>query len=150
MTSPTRTRPTTSSSNLEKQILDAEDSPKILPAIEHDIAQFGPAPDGGTRAWLNAAAGFCVFFGCLGFTSCFGVLQEYYSTHQLRDRSPSEISWIGSLSSFIQFAGGAIGGPMFDRYGVKVSKLHTFLTKYKVNSQNGRSSAPPQLHTFSV
>jgi len=91
-----------------------------------DITQLGPAPDGGSRAWLNAFAGFCIFFGCLGFTSCFGVLQEYYGTHQLRDRTPDEIAWIGSLSSFIQFSGGAIGGPMFDRYGAWVS--HT-LTK---------------------
>ncbi|KAH8728572.1 major facilitator superfamily domain-containing protein [Phaeosphaeriaceae sp. PMI808] len=82
-----------------------------------DIAQFDPAPEGGTRAWLNATGGFCIFFGCLGFTSCFGVLQEYYSTHQLSDHSPDEIAWIGSVSSFLQFAGGILGGPVFDRYG---------------------------------
>lgn len=82
-----------------------------------DVSAFGPAPDGGLRAWINAGGAFCIFFGCLGFTSCFGVLQEYYTTHQLKDRTPSEVAWIGSLSSFIQFSGGAIGGPLFDRYG---------------------------------
>lgn len=91
---------------------------------DNDLSRFGPAPDGGTRAWLNAAGGFCIFFGCLGFTSCFGVLQEYYTTHQLRDHTADEVAWIGSLSSFIQFAGGAIGGPMFDRYGVWVSHIY--------------------------
>ncbi|OAL45280.1 MFS general substrate transporter [Pyrenochaeta sp. DS3sAY3a] len=75
-------------------------------------------PDGGFRAWLNAAAGFAVFFSCLGFTSCFGVLQEYYSVHQLRHKTQDDIAWIGSLASFIQFAGGAVGGPLFDRFGV--------------------------------
>jgi MFS family permease len=100
---------------------DAEKATYTLTAAPNDLSQFGPAPDGGTKAWLNAFGGFCIFFGCLGFTSCFGVLQEYYSTHQLKDLSASQISWIGSLSSFIQFSGGAIGGPMFDRYGVKVN-----------------------------
>jgi hypothetical protein len=88
--------------------------------VPTDEDNFGPAPDGGTQAWLTALGGFSIFFGCLGFTSCFGVLQEYYSTHQLKDRSPSEIAWIGSVSSFIQFSGGAVGGPMFDRFGIKV------------------------------
>ena len=85
-----------------------------------DLENFGPTPDGGFQAWINVAGGFCIFFSCLGFTSCFGVLQEYYSTHQLQDRTLDEIAWIGSLSSFIQFAGGAIGGPLFDRYGTWV------------------------------
>jgi hypothetical protein len=89
-------------------------------AIDAEIAALGPAPDGGLTAWLNAFGGFCIFFSCLGFTSCFGVLQQYYSTHQLKDHSMDQIAWIGSLASFIQFAGGAIGGPMFDRYGVWV------------------------------
>lgn len=87
---------------------------------DNEIEAFGPAPDGGLRAWLNAAGGFAVFFSCLGFTSCFGVLQEYYSTHQLRNKTQDEIAWIGSLASFIQFSGGAIGGPLFDRFGVWV------------------------------
>ena len=86
-----------------------------------DISKFGPAPDGGFKAWLNIAGGFCIFFSCLGFTSCFGVLQEYYEKHQLRGHTPNQIAWIGSLSSFMQLAGGIIGGLVFDRCGVKVS-----------------------------
>ncbi|KAI4942059.1 hypothetical protein J4E91_010257 [Alternaria rosae] len=85
--------------------------------IDAEIAALGPAPDGGLTAWLNALGGFCIFFCCLGFTSCFGVLQQYYSTHQLKDHTMDQIAWIGSLTSFIQFAGGAVGGPMFDRFG---------------------------------
>lgn len=52
-----------------------------------------------------------------GYANAFGVFQEYYMTHQLRDRSPDDISWIGSLSAFLQFAIGAVAGPLFDRYG---------------------------------
>ncbi|CAO2654668.1 Nn.00g114010.m01.CDS01 [Neocucurbitaria sp. VM-36] len=98
----------------EKSISRSNPSDEI---VDNEIAAYGPAPDGGLRAWLNAAGGFCIFFSCLGFTSCFGILQEYYSSHQLRDGSMDDIAWIGSLASFIQFAGGAIGGPMFDRFG---------------------------------
>jgi hypothetical protein len=112
MSSTPPTSTLTASTDPEKPILSSP--------IDEPIAQLGPAPDGGTRAWLNAAGAFCIFFGCLGFTSCFGVLQQYYSTHQLQDRSPGDVAWIGSVSNFIQFAGGAIGGPMFDRFGAKV------------------------------
>ena len=121
MYSPTSSTPRSSSPGLEKPPVSDTDVEAPLASPSNDITQLGPAPDGGTRAWLNALAGFCIFFGCLGFTSCFGVLQEYYGTHQLRDRTPDEIAWIGSLSSFIQFSGGAIGGPVFDRYGAWVS-----------------------------
>jgi MFS family permease len=117
---PPHPSPSKSPSDIEKLAIDTSTSPN-----PNDITAFGPAPDGGTLAWLNAFGGFCIFFGCLGFTSCFGVLQEYYGTHQLRNRSPDEIAWIGSLSSFIQFAGGAIGGPMFDRYGSWILKPAT-------------------------
>lgn len=110
--------PTLSAPSLEKSpCSDAQE-----PLESHGgIEDFGPAPDGGIRAWLSTAGAFSIFFSCLGFTSCFGVLLEYYGTHQLKDHTADEIAWIGSLSSFIQFAGGAIGGPMFDRFGTKVS-----------------------------
>jgi hypothetical protein len=92
-----------------------------------DSGGFADAPDGGLEAWLVAAAGACIFFSCLGFANAFGIFQEYYMTHQLRGRSADEVAWIGSLTVFIQFAGGAIGGPLFDRYGAWVCLL---LPKY--------------------
>jgi hypothetical protein len=138
MTSPTTPHSESASkiSLHEKSNIDIEKSPSSPDqpkptTLDEEIAAFGPAPDGGLKAWLNAAGAFCIFFACLGFTSCFGVLQQYYSTHQLKDHSMDQIAWIGSLSSFIQFAGGAIGGPMFDRYGVWVSQHIPLLTKWK-------------------
>jgi hypothetical protein len=123
MTSPTTHSPTESKSSINADI--PQDIEKTAPvtdiAKEDELSPFGPAPDGGARAWVTTAGGFCIFFGCLGFTSCFGVLQQYYTTHQLRHRTADEVAWIGSVSSFIQFGGGAIGGPMFDRYGVWVN-----------------------------
>lgn len=110
-------------SSLSSPLPDPE-KPSPLPtsSLDDEIAALGPAPDGGLTAWLNVLGGFCIFFSCLGFTSCFGVLQQYYSTHQLADHSMDDIAWIGSLASFIQFAGGAVGGPLFDRFGIWVSQ----------------------------
>lgn len=133
---PSLVKPTSPIADTEKALRDTP-----IDTSSDDIASFGPAPDGGTLAWLNAFGGFCICFGCLGFTSCFGVLQEYYSTHQLHDRSPDQIAWIGSVSSFIQFAGGAIGGPMFDRYGAWVSDFHLFVFERGVESQELRSES---------
>lgn len=85
-----------------------------------DSTKFEAAPDGGARAWLVAAGGFCITFCCLGFTSTFGIFQQYYTTHQLRKESPDKIAWIGSLAAFIQFAVGCLSGPLFDRFGTWV------------------------------
>lgn len=79
-----------------------------------------PAPDGGLRAWLVALGAASIFFCCMGFSNSFGTFTQYYLTHQLSDRSPDDVAWIGSLSAFLQFFVGMIGGPMFDRYGSKV------------------------------
>jgi hypothetical protein len=78
-------------------------------------------PEGGLQAWLVAAGGACIFFSALGFANSFGVFEEYYLTHQLQGQSADNVAWIGSVSSFLQFAAGAIGGPLFDRYGAWVS-----------------------------
>lgn len=77
-------------------------------------------PDGGLKAWSVVAGGASIFFCCLGFGSSFGTFQAYNLDHQLKDQSPDSIAWIGSVSAFLPFASGVIGGPMFDRYGAWV------------------------------
>jgi hypothetical protein len=122
MTTKQTPSPMSSTAGVNEKVQDPEatSTQDYSPLPEDDT--YGPAPEGGTKAWLNAACGFYIFFCCLGFTSCFGVLQEYYSTHQLRNHTPDDIAWIGSLTSFIQFGGGGISGPLFDRYGANVSE----------------------------
>lgn len=44
----------------------------------------------------------------------FGVFQTYYENDLLRHMSPSAISWIGSLQSFLLLAVGVISGPLYD------------------------------------
>ena len=90
---------------------------------ENTPPNFGEAPDGGLRAWLVVTGSAFIFFSALGYAYSFGVFQEYYLTHQVREESPDNIAWIGSLSLFLQFAAGAIGGPLFDRFGAWVCLL---------------------------
>lgn len=49
------------------------------------------------------------------------IYQQWYSEHQLKSYTLSDISWIGSVQIFLNFAGGLIGGPVLDRYGSVVS-----------------------------
>lgn len=80
-------------------------------------------PDGGTRAWLVAAGASGAFFCTLGYTNVFGIFQAYYQINQLPHEGASRIAWIGSIQAFLIFATGAVGGPLFDRYGAWVGSV---------------------------
>jgi MFS family permease len=68
-------------------------------------------------ACLALAGGFFSAFCTTGFTNAFGVFQEYYKTHQLRNKTDFDIIWIVSFQSFILFACAPIAGIMVDRKG---------------------------------
>ncbi|KAG1724358.1 major facilitator superfamily domain-containing protein [Suillus lakei] len=53
---------------------------------------------------------FCTF----GTVQSFGVYQAYYSSHYLSQYVASDISWIGSVQTFLLFAGGLLSGKLFD------------------------------------
>ncbi|KAK5119248.1 hypothetical protein LTR85_007862 [Meristemomyces frigidus] len=74
-------------------------------------------PDGGLQAWLCVAGGFCVLFCSFGWINCIGVFQDYYENNQLKNYSPSEVSWISSLEAFFMFFCGPIIGKLYDNYG---------------------------------
>lgn len=80
-------------------------------------------PDGGLRAWLVAAGSAGAFFCTLGYTNVFGIFQAYYMFNQMPERSADDIAWIGSVQAFLIFATGAVGGPLFDRFGAWVCCL---------------------------
>lgn len=44
-----------------------------------------------------------------------GAYQSYYETVLLREKTASEISWIGSLQTFLLLFGGVLAGPLFDK-----------------------------------
>lgn len=97
-----------------------DDTIPPIEAISDKVNDFEKAPDGGLRAWLTTAGTAFTFFAALGFANSFGVFQEYYLSHQLKGQPADKVAWIGSLSTFLQLAAGAVGGPLFDRYGAWV------------------------------
>ena len=54
-------------------------------------------PEGGGKAWLTVAGAAACLFVSFGWVNCVGVFQDYYQTHQLKQYTPSDISWIPSL-----------------------------------------------------
>ena len=77
-------------------------------------------PEGGRAGWLAACGAAGTLFCTFGFANAFGIFQAYYETHQLSDKSASQISWIGSTQVFSLFAVGVFGGPLFDRFGAVI------------------------------
>ena len=55
-----------------------------------------------------------MFFNTWGLINAFGAFQAYYSSTLLTDRSESEISWIGTFTSFLLCASPISWGPLFD------------------------------------
>jgi len=72
---------------------------EIETVASQDIAS--DFPDGGLKAWIVLCGTFSGFFATFGYANSWGVFQAYYQQKVLRDSSPSEIAWIGS----IQFTG---------------------------------------------
>ncbi|KND90986.1 Riboflavin transporter MCH5 [Tolypocladium ophioglossoides CBS 100239] len=110
-------------------------------ATESDSAETAPKedakptmqfPEGGLRAWLVVLGGFCVSFSTFGYMNTYGVFQDYYSRHFLSDKSQSSISWIGSIQVFFLYAGGVVGGPLFDRYGARVIPVPGFMAVFAI------------------
>ncbi|KAF7343785.1 MFS general substrate transporter [Mycena sanguinolenta] len=72
-------------------------------------------PEGGFRAWATVAGAFLIQFCGFGYTTSFGVYQDFYTRDYLSQSLPSTISWIGSINSFIVNAGGLVSGRLYDR-----------------------------------
>ncbi|KAJ7202130.1 MFS general substrate transporter [Mycena pura] len=71
--------------------------------------------DGGFQAWATVAGSFLIMFCGFGYSSSFGVYQDFYVRTYLLQSSPSAISWIGSVNIFIVLSGGFIAGRLYDR-----------------------------------
>lgn len=66
-----------------------------------------------------------------GIVNTFGVFQTYYSTDLLRDQTPSNISWIGSLQAFLLLIIGVATGPVYDAGYFRILVFAgTFLTVF--------------------
>jgi len=71
-------------------------------------------PEGGLRAWCTVIGGAMVTFCTFGVVQSFGVYQDYYTRVAMPERSPSEVSLIGSIQVFFVFAVGLPAGRLFD------------------------------------
>lgn len=71
-------------------------------------------PNGGLDAWLQVLGGFFIYFNTWGLIITFGVFQSYYQNHLLTRYTPSQISWIGTIQSFLLVEIGIFSGPLYD------------------------------------
>ncbi|KAF2674596.1 MFS general substrate transporter [Microthyrium microscopicum] len=115
---------TTSNQDLEKASApDGSHSDIVEPTTKSEIPRgvnpWDPSqfPDGGLKAWLVVAGSFSCLFCSFGWINCIGIFQDYYQTHQLKEFSPSTISWIGSLEVALMLFGGLFVGRIYDNFG---------------------------------
>ena len=97
--------PTESPVDLEPNELERVATPLTPPA---------PVIDGGARAWFQVLGTFICFSNLWGFTFAFGSFQTYYELTYLKNENASNISWIGTVSTFLLIVGGVLSGPWFD------------------------------------
>ncbi|KAL8712440.1 MAG: hypothetical protein Q9220_003288 [cf. Caloplaca sp. 1 TL-2023] len=69
-------------------------------------------PDGGLSAWIQVFSGHLIMFNIWGTINSFGVWQTYYAS--TLKRSPSDISWIGSMQVFLLFLVSTFSGRATD------------------------------------
>ncbi|KAJ7606610.1 major facilitator superfamily domain-containing protein [Roridomyces roridus] len=72
-------------------------------------------PDRGFQAWATVAGSFLIMFCGFGYSTSFGVYQDFYVREYLLRSSSSTISWIGSVNIFIVLTGGFVAGRLHDR-----------------------------------
>ncbi|KAH8807666.1 MFS monocarboxylate transporter [Xylogone sp. PMI_703] len=105
-------------------------SPELSVQIDKSVPN-SETSDGGLLAWSQVLASFFAYFATWGFVQSFGVYQAYYEITLLKTYSPSQISWIGSVESFLLVIGGVITGPVYDRgYGRSLIIVGTFLITF--------------------
>jgi len=86
----------------------SESNPESPPSPAHTF------PEGGWRGWLTVIGGSMIVFCSFGAVQSYGAFEDFYARHTLSDRTPSEISWIGSVQVFWLFAMGLLSGKLFD------------------------------------
>ncbi|KAJ7503026.1 major facilitator superfamily domain-containing protein [Mycena galericulata] len=94
------------------KIEDGADIAVVAPSADIFAEEY---PDGGPRAWFVVFGGICTTFSTFGYVNAWGVFQAYYEETLLKDSSPSNIAWIGSIQYSMVFLPALISGHYFDR-----------------------------------
>ncbi|KAG1760765.1 major facilitator superfamily domain-containing protein [Suillus occidentalis] len=92
-------QPVKSAANLS--LVDSSDAPDF--------------PEGGLTAWGTVLGAFLIQFCGFGYTSAYGVFQDFYTQIYLTNSTPSAIAWIGSVNAFLISSVGLMSGRMVDR-----------------------------------
>ncbi|OJA21397.1 hypothetical protein AZE42_01919 [Rhizopogon vesiculosus] len=99
---------------------DKEDSEILAsPVVKHSDtpSPLDEFPEGGLTAWTTTFGVFLVQFCGFGYTTSFGVYEDFYNEHYLTNETSSAISWIGSCNAFLITAVCLISGSLYDRAG---------------------------------
>ncbi|KAJ7594143.1 major facilitator superfamily domain-containing protein [Mycena floridula] len=94
--------------------LSEKESGKTPQTSGSELAEPVIVLDHGAAAWKTVAGSFIVQFCTLGFVSAFGVYEDFYVRDFLSEKTPSDISWIGSFTLFAQYFPSIFVGQAFD------------------------------------
>ncbi|KAG2130615.1 major facilitator superfamily domain-containing protein [Suillus bovinus] len=105
--------PTTQDSDNEGfKVLDIESSVSNDSVVPSRLDEF---PEGGLAAWSTAFGSFLILFCGWGYTTSFGVYEDFYTQHYLTNETPFAISSIGSFNAFLGTAMSLVAGSLYDR-----------------------------------
>jgi hypothetical protein len=66
---------------------------------EGDEDQKDDFPEGGLKGYCVVIGAFCGLFSVFGILNSTGIMLEYFSTHQLKDYTSSQIGWCAYIST---------------------------------------------------
>jgi diphthamide biosynthesis protein 2 len=117
---------TTSDNDSDSPDLENVDGQADLAETHAELARPSSAattidfPEGGVTGWLVVLGSFSAMLSLFGLINSAAVFESYFSTHQLAEKTASEIGWIFSLYLFIVFFVGIQVGPIFDHFGARL------------------------------
>ncbi|KAK1623820.1 major facilitator superfamily domain-containing protein [Colletotrichum phormii] len=80
-------------------------------------------PEGGVEGWGMVLGSFCAMVSVFGLPNTAAVFESYFSEHQVREYTPSQIGWIFSIYLFVTYLFGILAGPIFDKHGYRIYSL---------------------------
>ncbi|KAF9217451.1 hypothetical protein BGZ59_004301 [Podila verticillata] len=82
----------------------------------------GAVMESGRRGYMVVFGGFLIVMAAIGYVSIYGIFQSKYNEiYGAKGKSPSDISFIGSLASGFQFGFTIFTGPIMNKFGYKVT-----------------------------
>ncbi|KAG2039748.1 major facilitator superfamily domain-containing protein [Suillus americanus] len=98
--------------NEGSKVLDIESSVSKDLTLPLRLDEF---PEGGLVAWSTAFGSFLILFCGWGYTTSFGVYEDFYTQYYLINETSYAISSIGSFNAFLGTTVSLIAGSLYDR-----------------------------------